>query len=139
MRDYQLLKFFDNFDQEILNNGSYPKYNIVKFDNYNYEIQIAVAGFGQDDISVETNHNKLYVSGVSEKSETDGEYLHHGLAKRDFKHIFTLSDTSVVNSADIKDGILKISIENVIPEEKRPRKIPIGIPQKTALLTEDKA
>jgi molecular chaperone IbpA len=118
---------------------TYPPYNIVKFDNYNYEIQIAVAGFGQDDISVETNHNKLYVSGVSEKSELDGEYLHHGLAKRDFKHVFTLSDTSVVNSAEIKDGILKISIENVIPESMRPRKIPIGIPQQAALLTEDKA
>jgi molecular chaperone IbpA len=118
---------------------TYPPYNIVKFDMYNYEIQIAVAGFSKDDISVETNHNKLHVSGVSEKSDSEVEYLHHGLAKRDFKHVFTLSDTSVVRYADVVDGILKISIENVIPEEKRPRKIPIGISQNTALLTEDTA
>lgn len=134
----RLFSTMEELDKMLGNNKapSYPPYNIVKFDNFNYEIQIAVAGFEQNDISVETNHNKLFVSGISGKSESEGEYLHHGLAKRDFKHIFTLSDTSVVNSADIKNGILKISIENVIPEEKRPRKIPIGTQQNSLLLEE---
>jgi len=116
---------------------TYPPYNIVKCDEYNYEIQIAVAGFSRDDISIESNHNKLIVSGISKKPEIEISYLHHGLAARDFKHVYTLTDTSIVRSADIIDGVLKIGIENVIPEEKKPRLIPIGNSQ-TNLLIEDK-
>lgn len=116
---------------------SYPPYNIVKQDEFNYEIQIAVAGFAPEDIDVETSQNKLIVSGVSNKPEVDPVYLHHGLANRDFKHVYTLNDISVVRSADIVNGILKIQIENVIPEEKKPKKIPIGN-DKTLLIEKSK-
>jgi molecular chaperone IbpA len=116
---------------------SYPPYNIVKLDELNYEIQIAVAGFAPEDIDVETTQNKLTVSGVSDKPEIEVEYLHHGLANRDFKHVYTLSDISVVRSANIVNGILKIQIENVIPEERKPKKIPIVMDDKK-LLTQEK-
>jgi molecular chaperone IbpA len=115
---------------------SYPPYNIVKFDEYNYEIQIAVSGFSIDDIDIETNQNKLIVSGVSAKPEVEVEYLHHGLANRDFKHVYTLSDISVVRSASIVNGILKIQIENIIPDERKPKKIPIICDEKPLLIND---
>lgn len=115
---------------------TYPPYDIIKIDDYNYQINIAVAGFSKDDINIETENNKLLISGSLEKTENQVNYLHHGLASRDFNLIYTLSDTAVVTSADIVNGILKISIENVIPEERKPRKIPIG--NKESLLLEDK-
>lgn len=118
---------------------TYPPYNIVKIDEYNYEIQVAVAGFSKDDISIESNQNKLTVSGISKKSDVEVKYLHHGLANRDFKHVYTLSDTSVVRFADIVDGILKIQIENVIPEEKKPRKILIGFDNKPLLTQKEES
>lgn len=115
---------------------TYPPYNIVKLDDYNYEIQIAVAGFCAEDIDIETNQSKLIVSGVANKPEVEQVYLHHGLANRDFKHIYTLSDLSVVRSADILNGILKIHVENVIPEERKPKKILIGDNTKKLLIEE---
>jgi len=115
---------------------SYPPYSILKLDDYNYEIQIAVAGFSVEDVEVETSQNKLIVSGFARKPEVEPVYLHHGLANRDFKHVYTLSDLSIVRSADIVNGILKIKIENVIPEERKPKKIQIG--SENRLLLEDK-
>lgn len=132
LKEYQLLKFFDNFEQTIYNTN----YNIIKVDDYNYEIQIAVAGFSVEDVDVETSQNKLIVSGFARKPEVEPVYLHHGLANRDFKHVYTLSDLSIVRSADIVNGILKIKIENVIPEERKPKKIQIG--SENRLLLEDK-
>lgn len=112
---------------------SYPPYSILKLDDYNYEIQIAVAGFSVEDIDIETNQNKLIISGFAKKPEVEPVYLHHGLANRDFKHVYTLSDLSVVRSADIVNGILKIHIENIIPEERKPKKIQIGFDDKKLL------
>jgi molecular chaperone IbpA len=134
----RLLSTFEEVDRLLSGNKppTFPPYNIVKLDEYNYEIQIAVAGFAVEDIDIETNQNKLIVSGSCKKPEVEVEYLHHGLASRDFKHIYTLSDISVVRSAETINGILKIKIENVIPETQKPRKIPISVDQK--LLIEDK-
>jgi molecular chaperone IbpA len=132
----RLLTTIDEFDRMFGNvkTPTYPPYNIVKFDDDNYEIQIAVAGFDKNDIVIETNRDVLTVNGVSQKSETEVNYLHHGLAARDFRHTFRLSDTVIVNSADIVNGVLKISLENVIPEAKKPRKIPIGKLEQTLLV-----
>lgn len=135
----RLFSTVNELDQLIGNTKapSYPPYNIVKIDEYNYEIQIAISGFSPNDIEIETNQNKLIVSGVSAKPEVEVEYLHHGLANRDFKHVYTLSDISVVRFASIINGILKIQIENVIPEERKPKKIPISCDDKL-LLKNDK-
>lgn len=134
----RLLSTIEEFDR-ILGNSkpqSYPPYSILKFDDNNYQIQIAVAGFAPEDVEVETNQNELTICGVSRKTEAEVEYLHHGLATRDFKHTFKLMDTVVVQSANIQHGVLLINVENVIPEERKPRKIPIG--NKESLLLEDK-
>lgn len=116
--------------------ATYPPYNIVKFDEDNYQIQIAVAGFGPDELDIEVKDNRLTVNGEIRSAYTsDVQFLHHGLASRDFSHNFKLSDTVVVKSADIINGVLQIDLENILPEEKKPRKIPIG---NEKLLTTDK-
>lgn len=116
--------------------ATYPPYNIVKFDEDNYQIQIAVAGFSPDELDIEVKDNRLTVNGEIRSAYTsDVQFLHHGLASRDFSHNFRLSDTVIVKSADIVNGVLKIDLENVLPEEKKPRKIPIG---DTPLLTNTK-
>ena len=104
---------------------SYPPYNILKINERDYAIEIAVAGFKSDEIDITSEGNKLTVVGKV-KAQQAGEYLHKGIANRDFSHDFTLAETVVVRSADIENGLLIIKLENIIPEEKLPRKILIG-------------
>lgn len=104
---------------------SYPPYNIIKMNERDYAIEIAVAGFKSDEIEITAEGNKLTVIGQI-KAERTGEFLHKGIANRDFNHEFTLAETVVVRSADIENGLLIVRLENVIPEEKLPRKILIG-------------
>lgn len=137
----RLLSTMEEFDRMLGSGGktqTYPPYNILKYntveeENQKYEIQIAVAGFSIDDIDVEVKENKLTIIGSTPKSETVCDYLYHGLATRDFKHTFTLNDTVVVQSANIENGVLKIQLESIIPEEKKPRKIQIGFVDKPLL------
>ena len=104
---------------------SYPPYNILKINDRDYAIEIAVAGFKSEEIDITAEGNKLNVVGKL-KSAQIGEFLHKGIATRDFSHQFTLAETIAVRSADIQNGLLVIKLENVIPEEKLPRKILIG-------------
>lgn len=105
--------------------ASYPPYNIIKRGEHDYVIEIAVAGFRRDELDITFEGRKLTVTGKV-NSERTGEYLHRGVATREFTHSFTLAETVVVNSADLEDGMLVIRLQNVIPEEKKPRKILIG-------------
>lgn len=114
---------------------TYPPYNIVKVDDDNYQIQIAVAGFDKNDIAIDYCNNQLTVNGSIMTDQTDVVYLHRGLSSRDFSHSFKLSDIVVVKGADLVNGVLKINLQNVYPEEKKPRKIEIGEPPS---LTHDK-
>lgn len=123
-------RLIDAFEQMSTGEGSnkahsYPPYNIVKLNEHDYAIEIAIAGFKRDEIEITSEGNKLTVSGKY-KADPVGEYLHKGIANRDFRHDFTLAETVVVGSADIEDGLLVIKLKNVIPAEKLPRKIPIG-------------
>ena len=104
---------------------TYPPYNIVKQSENNYLVEVAVAGFKQEDIDITVEGNKLSISGKVQANAT-GDYLHKGIATRDFSHQFTLAETVVVRAADMVNGLLVIRLENVIPEEKLPRKILIG-------------
>jgi len=123
----RLIDAFEQFEtaESTSRATAYPPYNIVKLDQHDYAIEIAVAGFGQDEIDITAEGNKLVVEGKV-KAQSNGEYLHKGIATRDFKHQFTLAETVVVRSADVVNGMLVIRLENVIPEEKLPRKIMIG-------------
>jgi len=104
---------------------NYPPYNIAKIDDDNYAIELAVAGFGEDELDIELKDGVLYIEGTK-KDDEERTYLHKGISARGFRRSFTLSDTIVVRGAHFKDGILTVQLENVIPEEKKPRKIAIG-------------
>ena len=105
--------------------GNYPPYNIVKTEENFYELQLAVAGFTEDDLDVELKDGVLTVEGKKD-GDDEKNYIHKGISARAFRRTFTLSDTIIVNGADLTDGILTVELENVIPEEKKPRKITIG-------------
>ncbi len=103
---------------------NYPPYNIVKHDEYNYTVEIAVAGFSPEDIDIEVRDAQLVVSG-QKKVEVEQEYLYHGISNRGFARSFALAEDMVVKDARFENGLLKIRAERVIPEEKKPRKIAI--------------
>lgn len=105
-------------------NGNYPPHNIVKYSENEYGIEIAVAGFSKDDIKVEVDQDQLVVTGTKSGDENK-EYLHRGLAARDFQQSYTLAEYMEVKGAEVKDGMLKIQIERVIPEALKPRQIEI--------------
>lgn len=136
----RLLSTLDEFDELFSNKkpASYPPYNIVRFDDETYQIQIAVAGFSEDNIDIDYRNNQLTVNGSIHQENTKVQYLHHGLASRNFSHSFKLSDTVFVKSADIVNGVLEINLENILPEEKKPRKILIGSSDKKLLIEEKK-
>jgi molecular chaperone IbpA len=103
---------------------AFPPVNIVKTGDYTYNVELAVAGYKKDEIEIITEKNSLRV--VGKKTEKDErEYLTKGIAGRQFSRQFVLSDTVVVQWAELADGILSIALENVIPEEQKPRKIEI--------------
>lgn len=118
-------RVFDRMHQQTPGQGNYPPYNIAKVDDDHYVIEIAVAGFIESELDVEVKDGVLFVEGKKEDDDQT-EYLHKGISARQFKRSFTLSDTIVVKGAAYNNGILTIDLENVIPEEKKPRKIKIS-------------
>jgi molecular chaperone IbpA len=106
-------------------NGNYPPHNIVKYADNKYGIEVAVAGFAKEEITVEVDQDQLMITGKRAKAEDGVEYLHRGLAARDFEQSFTLAEYMEVKGAEVKDGMLKISIERIVPEALKPRQIEI--------------
>jgi len=103
---------------------AFPPVNIVKTGDYTFNVELAVAGYKQDEIEITAEKNSLKVTGKKTEEDTR-EYLVKGIAGRKFSRQFVLSDTVVVRDANLADGILSIQLENVIPEEQKPRKISI--------------
>ena len=103
---------------------AFPPVNIVKTGDYTFNVELAVAGYKQDEIEITAEKNSLKVTGKKSDEDTR-EYLVKGIAGRKFARQFVLSDTVVVRDANLADGILSIELENVIPEEQKPRKIAI--------------
>ena len=103
---------------------AFPPVNIVKTGDYTFNVELAVAGYKQDEIEITAEKNSLKVTGKKTEDDTR-EYLVKGIAGRKFARQFVLSDTVVVRDANLADGILSIQLENVIPEEQKPRKISI--------------
>ena len=123
MDDY-LNRFWD--DTAVSN---YPPYNIRKTGNDNYAIEVALAGFSKKDVEVEFEDNLLtvrtkQVNKAQEKS-LDGEIIHKGISQRQFARSFTIADDVKVNSAELKDGLLTISCERIVPEHKKKKLIEI--------------
>jgi molecular chaperone IbpA len=109
------------------NAASYPPFNLKKVDDNKYMIEMAVAGFTKQDIELTLEDNKLVIKGNT-AGDTDAkkpEYLHYGIANRAFTRRFTLADNVEIHNAELINGMLKVWLEHMIPEEKKPRKIEV--------------
>ena len=118
-------KMFDNMFKHGDTATSYPPYNIIKSDN-NYTITMAVAGFTEKDINVSVEENELIISGEVPKQEDNLEFLHRGIAARNFRRTFRLAEAIKVGDASYKDGLLHIYLEREEPDHQKPRKIKIA-------------
>jgi molecular chaperone IbpA len=116
-------KVFDRLkefhDQATKNIPNYPPFNIKKTAENEYVIEMAVAGFGKSDITIETEGDKLVVKGNAENDEADVDTLYQGLALRPFTRMFTLNDSVEVQNAEMINGLLRITLERLIPESQR--------------------
>jgi molecular chaperone IbpA len=112
-------------------NVTYPPFNLKKTEENKYVIEMAVAGFGKNDLEMTLEDNKLIVNGKTTidtitEDGTNQTFLHKGISDRPFTRSFTLADNVVVNNAALVNGLLKIWLEHIIPEEKKPKKIDIA-------------
>ena len=104
---------------------NYPPYNVLKHDDDHFEIEVAVAGFDREDISIEVDQNHLTIKGERLKDDDDSKYLHRGLAARDFDRSFTLAEHIIVGDAELTNGILRVKLTRELPEALKPRLIAI--------------
>jgi molecular chaperone IbpA len=104
---------------------NYPPYNVLKHDDDHFEIEVAVAGFDREDISIEVDQNHLTIKGERLKDDDASKYLHRGLAARDFERSFTLADHIIVGDAELTNGILRVKLTREVPEALKPRLIAI--------------
>ena len=123
-------RVFDTLNRYVDNNVNstgFPPYNIRKEGEYRYVIEMALAGFGKEDIQVEVAESTLSIRSVKENPEDDSTQMtqHRGISYRRFERKFTLADDLVVNSANLENGMLYVDIERVVPEEKKPRLITV--------------
>jgi len=119
---------FDQLNRTFANSksdGNYPPHNVVKLDDSHYVIEVAVAGFAENEIDVELKENILTVRGEQEKTDTDVEYLHKGISARNFVRTFPLAEHIEVRGATVRNGILAIALEQIIPEEQKAKKVQI--------------
>lgn len=122
--DRVMKKLADIADQSVQVVSKYPPYNIKKVDEDRYVIEMAVAGFGKNELDIELADSKLKISG-NVKSDDTAEYLFKGIAERGFTREFTLADNVEVKSSSLVNGMLKIWLEAFVPEDKKPKKINI--------------
>ena len=122
-------RLFDELNRTFANSraDNYPPHNVAQLDDNHFVIEVAVAGFKQDEIDVELKEKILTVKGEKAKTEDAPEikYLHKGLSARNFTRTFTLADNVEVRAATIENGVLAIALELVVPEEEKPTKIAI--------------
>ena len=122
---------------EMSDNKLYPPHNVVKQDDTHFSVELALAGYSKDELTVEIKDGILVVTGGKAEGDEEREYLHRCISAKKFTRTFRLSEHVVVDGADFKDGLLVIDLRVEIPEEKRPRIVQIGKKGKKQLLTED--
>lgn len=127
-------RFFVGFDEHInqiqrlhndINKSNYPPYNIRKTSESLYSIELAVAGFSQEQIDIEVEGGKLHIRGNIDTTEGEDNFIHRGIAARAFTRTFIIKEDIKVTGAELKNGMLTVILEHVIPEEKKPKKIAI--------------
>ena len=118
--------FEDDFRMSVPN---FPPYNIVKTGKHTYDVELALAGYSKKDIDVSFEDSILTIKSIKDKDEKEVEdndgVLHKGIAKRFFSKSFTISDDVEIKGAELKDGLLKVSLERIIPEHKKARSIEV--------------
>ena len=121
-------RLFDLLETGMRGDGSdgYPPFDIAKDSEDGYRITLAVAGFGPDEIEIVAQRNQLTVTGKRAEEKDEGQYLHRGIAARPFERRFQLADFIEVRGAEFENGLLSISLQRVVPEAMKPRKIAIG-------------
>ena len=124
---------FDEFDRMLESSerysSNYPPYNINKLNDNDYKIEVALAGYSKDDIELELKENTLTVRNKSKEKVINGEnngMIHKGISTRQFERSFTLSEDIKVKSAELINGLLNVSLERIVPEEKKSRLIEIN-------------
>jgi len=123
-------EMFDRFTRitdhaSLHSQGNYPPYNIINESENESIIEMAVAGFSEEDLDIEVDGSKLTVTGNKDVKMDDAKYRHHGIAYRNFTRSWALADHIRVNGASVADGILRVYLERVVPEELKPKKIEI--------------
>jgi molecular chaperone IbpA len=125
--------FFIGFNKDLerfnklysVNNIGYPPYNIVKPDEDTYVVSMALAGFSKEHVEVSVDHNTLIIKSNLDSKEEEGNYVHKGIALRKFTRTFALGEYMEVTKAKMEDGLLEITVERIVPEDKLPKVIKI--------------
>ena len=129
-------RLLDTFDTMLTEKPTtFPPHNIVKVDENNYLVELAVAGFNESEITIEVLKNTLTIKGEKDLDDTRN-YLHRGIGTRTFRKTVTLAETVQVDGASLDDGILTVKLVNIVPVEKQPVKIAINTVSKQKLLQE---
>ena len=127
-------RFFSDWEEMFSNDffktpSNWPAYNIVEKKNNHYDIEVALAGFNKKDIKVSYADGQLSIESVkndkTKERDENGNVIHQGIAKRYFKKSFSIADNCEVKNAELKDGLLRVSLERIIPEAQKPRVIDI--------------
>jgi len=118
-----LFREFDHFSR--MPNENYPPHNIVSIDDDNLVIEIAIAGYAKENVSIEIEEKLLRITGCRDVSE-NVNYLHKGISEKSFTKSFRLSEHIQIKNAEMDNGMLKIHLEYIIPDEKKPKVIPIN-------------
>jgi len=114
--------------------GNYPPHNVVQIDETHYVIEVAVAGFADDEIDVELKENVLTVKGEQSGNRDEVTYLHKGISNRNFVRSFPLAEHVEVRGATVRNGILSIDLEQIVPDEQKAKKIAIKLAKEVILL-----
>ena len=130
--DRMLDRILDQQDQST----GFPPFNIVKKSDTNFRIELALAGYKEEDLDIQYQESVLTITGDKDNTVED-DFIHRGISGRKFTRKFTLADDIVIKDAELADGMLTVRLERIIPEEKRPRTIPINTGIQTSFLTED--
>ena len=108
--------YLNRFWDDVGTTSNYPPYNLIQVNNVESRLEIALAGFKKDEVSVYTEFGKLYVEGKKEESKDAGEFVHKGLAQRSFTRVWTVSDDTEVRGVRFDDGLLVVELGKVVPE-----------------------
>jgi molecular chaperone IbpA len=131
----RLFSMLDGFESA----PGYPPYNIERTAENEYRVSVAVAGFAENELSIEAKENSLTIKGSKQTKEENADVLYQGIAARAFERVFQLADYVQVKAAALENGLLHVDLVREIPEAKKPRQIPIGNVQAKAQTIETKA